>query len=51
MAATEREYQELFGQIEIEQNNVAMAKCNCIACNSCGCHPRCFSSEWEEIQW
>lgn len=51
MSANECEYEELFGKIE---NNMTMAKCACVACNSCVCACSCRAvPEFEdgEFEW
>ena len=50
MSATVFEYSELFGAIQFGAS--AMAKCACVACNSCTCACSCRAfPEWEEIEW
>lgn len=49
MSANEEAYSKLWENIV--DGEFSMAKCNCITCNSCGCHPSCRGEEWEEIQW
>lgn len=50
MSASVNEYNELFGAIQNEY--AAMAKCACVACNSCTCACSCRKvSDWEEIEW
>ena len=55
MSASVNDYQELFGAIESDY--VAMAKCACVACNSCTCACSCRKCscravpEDAEIEW
>ncbi|NMD71294.1 FibroRumin family radical SAM-modified Cys-rich RiPP [Bacillus sp. DNRA2] len=50
MSATNFDYAELFGNIVNEA--VVMARCACVACNSCTCACSCKAiPEWEEIEW
>jgi|GEM_PF-2773128 len=49
MSTSELAYSKLWEKIADEV--FSMAKCMCVTCNSCGCHPRCYASEWEDVQW
>lgn len=52
MSANTEAYLKLFGTIC--DSTVAMARCACVACNSCTCSCSCRSiPEWEdaEIEW
>lgn len=50
MSANTVEYAKLFGAICNEAH--AMARCACVACNSCTCACSCRKvPEWEEIEW
>ena len=52
MSANLNEYQEMFGNII--ECNAAMAKCACVACNSCTCACSCKAmSDFEdgEFEW
>lgn len=42
MVATESQFQELFGAIG--ESVVTMARCACVACNSCTCACSCRKS-------
>lgn len=37
MSANEKEYMELYGNIDMTSDTITMAKCNCTKCNSCAC--------------
>ncbi|MBE7015101.1 MAG: FibroRumin family radical SAM-modified Cys-rich RiPP [Ruminococcaceae bacterium] len=50
MSAKVNEYEKLFGNICTEMT--AMARCACVACNSCTCACSCRAvPEMEEIAW
>ncbi len=50
MCANNTQYQLLFGAICTEV--VAMARCACVACNSCTCACSCRAiPDAEEIEW
>lgn len=51
MSASDFDYEKLFGNIANEA--VVMAKCACVACNSCTCACSCrrASEGMEEIEW
>lgn len=52
MSGNLNEYQEMFGNIE--EGTTAMAKCACVACNSCTCSCSCRAvPEFEdgEFEW
>lgn len=50
MSATEKNYEELFGNIREE--SFAMARCACVSCNSCTCACSCRNiPDMEEIEW
>ena len=49
MSANADEYQELFGSIGTDYS--VMAKCACVACNSCTCACSCRVGSEEEIEW
>lgn len=50
MSANIVEYAKLFG--EISEGKHSMARCACVACNSCTCGCSCRSiPELEEIEW
>lgn len=50
MSASVAEYNELFGTIC--EDVQAMARCACVACNSCTCACSCRNiPELEEIEW
>ncbi len=51
MSANYNDYMEMFGNIE--ETSQSMAKCACVACNSCTCACSCRStSDFEgEIEW
>lgn len=50
MSASAVEYAKLFGEICNEAQ--AMARCACVACNSCTCGCSCREiPELEEIEW
>ncbi|ERI04018.1 FibroRumin family radical SAM-modified Cys-rich RiPP [Atopobium sp. oral taxon 810] len=50
MSASFSDYQELFGAIESDP--VVMARCACVACNSCTCACSCRAfPEQDEIEW
>ncbi len=51
MIACEKDYQNLWGNIEVT-DVCTMARCACVACNSCTCACSCrVKSENEEIEW
>lgn len=50
MSASNKDYAKLFGSICTEQQ--AMAKCACVACNSCTCGCSCRNiPEQGEFEW
>ena len=51
MSANDFAYNEMFGNIVNEA--VVMAKCACVACNSCTCSCSCrrVPEGMEEIEW
>ena len=50
MSANKQDYLQLFGAIESEC--FAMARCACVACNSCTCACSCrVAPEQEDIAW
>lgn len=52
MIANNEAYLSLFGNIY--EDALVMARCACVACNSCTCACSCrFTPEWEdsEIEW
>ncbi|MCC8105315.1 MAG: FibroRumin family radical SAM-modified Cys-rich RiPP [Clostridiales bacterium] len=50
MSANVNEYMELLGTIE--EDFVTMARCACVACNSCTCACSCRAiPDMEEIAW
>lgn len=50
MSATAEAYVEMFGNIVNEQ--ITMARCACVACNSCTCACSCRNMpEWEDLEW
>lgn len=50
MSANTVDYEKMFGNIV--NDVIAMAKCACVACNSCTCSCSCHASEsMEEIEW
>jgi len=52
MSATTAEYEKLFGNIITE--HIVMARCACVACNSCTCACSCrhtSESDVSEIIW
>lgn len=50
MSANELDYLKLFGNISYEEN--IMARCACVACNSCTCACSCRAiPEMEELEW
>lgn len=50
MSATAVDYQKLFGNIE--NDAVAMARCACVACNSCTCACSCRAMpDFGDIEW
>ena len=50
MSASSIEYSKMFG--EICDGTKVMARCACVACNSCTCACSCRAiPEWEEIEW
>lgn len=50
MSANNEAYSKLFG--DICDSAVAMARCACVACNSCTCACSCHKSpENSEIEW
>ena len=55
MSASANDYAQMFGNIHPE-NNVSMAKCACVACNSCTCACSCarckkYTPDKEELEW
>lgn len=54
MSADISSYAKLFGNIGFTkdtQDSIAMAKCACVACNSCTCACSCHNIEGDEIEW
>ena len=51
MSATNFDYEKMFGNIVNEATS--MAKCACVACNSCTCSCSCrnIPEDMEEIEW
>lgn len=51
MSATNMEYMQLFGRIENE--TFAIARCACVACNSCTCACSCRAvpDDMGGIEW
>lgn len=50
MSATSLDYEKLFGNIAKE--GVVMARCACVACNSCTCSCSCRKApDMREIEW
>ena len=50
MSASSIEYSKMFGNIYDEEQ--VMARCACVACNSCTCACSCRAiPELEEIEW
>ena len=50
MSASVMDYEKLFGNIVDEA--VVMARCACVACNSCTCACSCRNiPDMEEIEW
>ena len=50
MSGSIEAYAKLFG--EPVECDVIMARCACVACNSCTCACSCRNTpEWEEIEW
>lgn len=50
MSANKYDYLQLFGAIRNE--SFLMARCACVACNSCTCACSCRAvPEWEELEW
>ncbi len=52
MSATTTEYMKMYGKIQ--EKSIAMAKCACVACNSCTCACSCRAiPEFEdgEFEW
>ena len=51
MSASDFDYEKLFGSIVDEA--IVMAKCACVACNSCTCACSCrkVPEGMEEIEW
>ena len=50
MSASSIDYSKMFGEICNETN--VMARCACVACNSCTCACSCRAiPELEEIEW
>lgn len=51
MSVKEMDYKKLFGEIK-EEETKAMARCACVACNSCTCACSCRKSIGAEaIEW
>ena len=55
MSASANDYAQMFDNIHPE-NNVSMAKCACVACNSCTCACSCarckkYTPDKEELEW
>lgn len=52
MTATGRQFKELFGSILDEMMGASrMARCACVACNSCTCACSCRNSLGGELEW
>lgn len=50
MSANMEDYAKLFG--EICDDAIVMARCACVACNSCTCACSCrVVPEWEDVAW
>ena len=50
MSAPEQAYLEMFGSISTD--SVTMARCACVACNSCTCACSCrYAPGLGEIEW
>ena len=51
MSASSIDYEKLFGNIQ--NDSVCMAKCACVACNSCTCACSCrkVPDGLEDIEW
>lgn len=51
MSASSAEYEKMFGEI-VEMAD-AMAKCACVACNSCTCSCSCRNvpEDIDDIEW
>ena len=50
MRATNEAYEKMFGNIV--EDKVVMAKCACVACNSCTCSCSCRNiPDNSEIEW
>lgn len=50
MSANRQDYLQLFGAIQHEA--FTMARCACVACNSCTCACSCRAvPEWEDFEW
>lgn len=50
MSANMEAYAKMFG--EICDSAVVMARCACVACNSCTCACSCRNiPEWEDVEW
>ena len=51
MIAEAKDYAALFENV-VEENNNQMAKCACVACNSCTCSCSCRNiPDMGEIEW
>ena len=54
MSASTNEYAQMFGNIHAD-SGVAMAKCACVACNSCTCACSCarckHTPDKEKLEW
>lgn len=50
MSAKSVDYEKMFGEIFTE--TVAMARCACVACNSCTCACSCRNvPDFDETEW
>lgn len=51
MIAYENDYKSLWGNISVT-DVCSMARCACVACNSCTCACSCrVKAEYESIEW
>lgn len=51
MSANNSQYMQLFGAI-FNFDSFQMARCACVACNSCTCACSCrVSSDMDDIEW
>ncbi len=54
MSASSSEYAKMYGNITITEENLSMAKCACVKCNSCTCACSCSRNHVtleEDIEW